>query len=564
MTSARLKISSHYSSSVKLCKLLTILNPYLDKSTLCTLTLVSRNVGSEARKLLWCHGRMALRLVLSESGLSALLDSQKATTFLDFLSKKDVSHFIKSLELICSLELESSPVRRQPPVQGAATVPHRHPRSRPPPLSLNLNNYDTPKVTPQSCTPIPPSSPITVQTTSSPSPFRRARMIINNSTIPSAFRNSSLGRRLSTLRAPSHSRPLEGSGSLPTRQEPTLSDTQSRPNHLVSLSISSPTWQPPPEWDRVDSGSGLCSTPSTHVSPQRSASPSSPRTPTPHSGRIPSPSTLIPKLSLPSLSGSVHRTRHIPSLPDLKPEKHNPRLSLSLLPGTRSTPSLEPRPSLVNASPASPGYTFPSPFTGMSAPPPPPSFRFEQPLPGSSSIPATPITPHSAISLSAFPLPPSSASPHSLLSASPSILRPNLKVSTMVPDEHSPLQQTAAVPFVHQSCNDQGSRVSLDSADPSTQYILAPIKTVHLPLKPVELEVDAVTISIAAVQPGFIDGLKMGLRELANLEAVTIRYDTTKGPSHLSIHRSNVSFSRTLQLLFLKVAHSCASTFCAR
>lgn len=61
-------------------------------------------------------------------------------------------------------------------------------------------------------------------------------------------------------------------------------------------------------------------------------------------------------------------------------------------------------------------------------------------------------------------------------------------------------------------------------------------------------------IVITAGQPGFIDGLKMGLKELGNLEAVIIRYDTTASAPNSSIDRSNVSSRDHCNLNFSNIS----------
>ncbi|GJJ13158.1 hypothetical protein Clacol_007409 [Clathrus columnatus] len=521
-----------YSSN--LCKILPILNSYLETTTLSTLTLVNRSVGLEARKLLWRHVRVPLRLVLSKSGKKALLDGERAAAFLDFLARKDVSHFINSLELICRMESEASCIE-SPPNQNNTSPSHPHPRSRPPPLSLLLNNHNLFPLN-SSVTVSPPAPSLTTDqfyTTSipsTPSRFRRASIVIRNATIPSAFRNSSLGRRLSMLKAPMRGNPSEDScrKTMPIIGQSSFPGTQSQSSHLTSLSISSSsTWQPPPEWERLDCGSASPSPSIAPLSAQRSGSPSSFRTHTPNSGWNPpvswgnsSPNAKQISFNPPPTSTSSRIARHAPSLSNLKPKKRNPRLSLSLLPNTQSTPSLASRPSPLAITPTSPDFNYRNP-----------------------PAPPTPVTPHSAISLSAFPLPPPITPSRSLVSAQSS--NPSSVVTVSTPNNDRTLTQSySAVPHPP-IITPANSRVLPKSEDLPDQYLLESDDLINnvSSVSPKSIESGAGEVIIISGQPGFIDGLKMDLRELTNLKTVTIRYDIISSTSLSSIEPSNLRFT---------------------
>ncbi|KAF8509883.1 hypothetical protein BU17DRAFT_98609 [Hysterangium stoloniferum] len=141
--------------SASLCTVLPLITLHLDTQALSALTLVNRTLGERARRLLWRTVRLNLRIQPDSAGPGSnriVGNGPRTTGLLEMLSTRDVSQFVKELELTCELETQprvgtvSQPqVRaRAQPLQSqhlseSIPLPLAPQRARPPPLILLPN-----------------------------------------------------------------------------------------------------------------------------------------------------------------------------------------------------------------------------------------------------------------------------------------------------------------------------------------------------------------------------------------------------------------------------------------
>ncbi|KAF8577515.1 hypothetical protein K439DRAFT_1639670 [Ramaria rubella] len=374
----------HRGSSSYLSAILPILESYIPRQTLLSLTLADRAVGTEARKILWRSVRMCVTIHAAQRRMS--VDGTSNLQLLEILSAREVARLVNSLELTCRLVYPSH-----------RSTPQSYPRLRPPPLTLVPNNHGAP-LRPASVklTPSRPSLPLSVSPEASydhglsvdaTEPFQEDKAPLKKKHRASLLlQRSSMSLRTSAVKIRPASLRLSGSlGLLRQRASETLgkSTSDSAACSPASQNITETcifplqpppqeaVWTPPAEWGRVP------------MSDQpRSASPSS------SSAKIGwvAPVAWEAKPSSPLITNP---SRHKPSLSSL----------LVQLPVPPSPVISVHPPELDAITPTPSSHVHRSPF---------PSHRNPSEENPSTPVIPSPVTPYSAISLSAFPLPPAS------------------------------------------------------------------------------------------------------------------------------------------------------------